>query len=130
MRAEVRFPAARGNAGWSGPCSVQDRSDAFMDRNGREIMKNAFSTALAVGALTTALTGGASAAQTERYQVKEEGVSAHFSSIDSRGCVVTDTFIWAGEDVTKQGPGAPVTRSQVFASFSRLNLCEWTYLTA
>ena len=32
--------------------------------------------------------------------------------------------------MTKEGSGMPLSRTQVFANYSKLNICDWTYLVA
>lgn len=100
-------------------------------------MKRTFATVIALSTLTSALalssaSPAAAASAVERaqkLQFRGENASASFSSLDATGCIATDVYIWAGESVTREGPGAPTARTEVFASVSKVDICnEWTVL--
>lgn len=93
-------------------------------------MKSTFYMTMSLFALATALPAAAAAAPTsQKYQFRGENAYASFSSLDATGCIATDVSIWAGESVTKEGPGAPASRTEVFAYMSKIDICnDWTPL--
>jgi hypothetical protein len=82
----------------------------------------AIATALTLLSLTTV---PALAATATKYQFKGENASAYFYQSDD--CSYTDVSVYGFDNVTKSGPGAPISRTGASLYYSSYNYCTGEY---
>ena len=91
-------------------------------------MKKSIYTAIPLFAFLSVLPAVAGAAEVQRYQFRGENVSASFYDVDDTGCIQTNVWLWGGESVTREGPGRPAERSELYVTVSKVDVCNWSYL--
>jgi hypothetical protein len=62
------------------------------------------------------------------FKLKGQTASAHFSNVDQSGCIYTDIYIYASEEIvsTQPGPGTPSSGASV--SIYKFDACTGTQL--
>lgn len=64
------------------------------------------------------------------YRFKGLGANAFFSSLDPSGCVSTDVYVYASEQMVKDQPGSGNSSSGVSIFISQYDFCTGTQLLA
>ncbi|MEO7839312.1 MAG: hypothetical protein ABIU06_08180 [Anaerolineales bacterium] len=62
------------------------------------------------------------------FRLKGQTANAHFSNVDQSGCIYTDVYIYASEEIvsTQPGPGSP--SSGAYVSIYQFDACTGTQL--
>ena len=62
------------------------------------------------------------------FKLKGQTANAHFSNVDQSGCIYTDVYVYASEEIvsTQPGPGAPSSGASV--SIYQFDVCTGTQL--
>ncbi len=61
-----------------------------------------------------------------RFQIKDRGANASFSSVDPSGCVETFVFVFGSNETVKEGPGRPATGPLAVVQLSQYDFCNNT----
>jgi hypothetical protein len=62
------------------------------------------------------------------FKLKGQTANAHFSNVDQSGCIYTDAYVYASEEIvsTQPGPGTPSSGASV--SIYQFDVCTGTQL--
>ena len=72
----------------------------------------------ALGQYTTAKSGGGGA-----FKFKGQSTDTFFSSVDPTGCIATDVFVFASEQIIRNQPGSGTASSGLTLFISQYNVC-------